>query len=129
MYYLADTVALVRHLRGGQGLGRQARSILREAEQGQHTIAISAITLVEMLYLSERRRIPVDLTTLDNLLAHSSNYAVVAVGFEVVKSTAAIDDIPELHDRLIVGTATWLSVPILTNDPVMMASQHVQTVW
>jgi len=82
-----------------------------------------------MLYLSERRRIPVDLTTLDNLLAHSSNYAVVAVGFDVVKSTAAIDDIPELHDRLIAGTATWLGVPILTNDPVMMPSQHVQTVW
>jgi hypothetical protein len=53
----------------------------------------------------------------------------VAVGFDVVKSTAAIDDIPELHDRLIAGTATWLGVPILTNDPVMMASQHVQTVW
>jgi predicted nucleic acid-binding protein len=129
MYYLADTAALVRHLRGGRGLGRQARSVLREAEQGQHTIAISGITLVEILYLSERRRIPVDLTTLDDLLAHSSNYTVVAVGFEVVKTTAAIDDIPELHDRLIAGTAAWLDVPILTNDPVMMASLHVQTVW
>jgi hypothetical protein len=46
MYYLADTVALVRHLRGGRGLGRQARRILREADQGQHTIAISGITEV-----------------------------------------------------------------------------------
>ena len=129
MYYLTDTVALVRHLRGGRGLGRQARSILREAEQGQHTIAISGISLVEILYLSERRRIPVDLTTLDNLLTHSTNYAVVAIDFEVVKTTAAIDDIPELHDRLIAGTAAWLGVPILTNDPAMMASQHVQTLW
>jgi hypothetical protein len=84
---------------------------------------------MEILYLSERRRIPVDLTTLDNFLAHSSNYAVVSVGFEVVKATAAIDDIPELHDRLIAGTASWLGVPVLTNDPAMMASQHVQTVW
>ena len=129
MYYLADTVALVRHLRRGRGLGREARRILREADQGEHTIAISGITLMEILYLSERRRIPVDLTTLDNFLAHSSNYAVVSVGFEVVKATAAIDDIPELHDRLIAGTASWLGVPVLTNDPAMMASQHVQTVW
>jgi len=53
----------------------------------------------------------------------------VAIGFEVVKTTAAIDDIPELHDRLIAGTAAWLGVSILTNDPAMMASQHVQTVW
>jgi len=129
MYYLADTVALVRYLRGGRGLGRQVRRILRETDQGQHTIAISGITLMEILYLSERRRIPVDFTTLDNFLAHSSNYAVVSVGFQVVKAAAAIDDIPELHDRLIAGTAAWLSVPILTNDSVMMASQHVQTVW
>jgi len=129
MYYLADTVALVRHLRGGRGLGRRVRTILGEADEGHHTIAISGITLMEILYLSERRRIPVDLTTLDNLLTHSSNYAVVAIGFEVVKTTAAIDDIPELHDRLIAGTAAWLGVPILTNDPAMMASQHVQTLW
>ena len=128
MFYLADTVALVRHLRRGRGLGREARRILREADQGQHTIAISGITLMEILYLSERRRIPVDLTTLDNFLAHSSNYAVVSVGFEVVKAAAAIDDIPELHDRLIAGTASWLGVPVLTNDPAMVASQHVQTV-
>lgn len=84
---------------------------------------------MEILYLSERRRIPIDLTTLDNFLAHSSNYAVVPVGFEVVKAAAAVDDIPELHDRLIAGTAAWLGIPILTNDPVMMASQYVQTVW
>lgn len=84
---------------------------------------------MEIFYLSEHRRIPIDLTTLDNFLAHSSNYAVVSVGFEVVKAAAAIDDIPELHDRLIAGTAAWLDVLILTSDPVMMASQHVQTVW
>jgi PIN domain nuclease of toxin-antitoxin system len=84
---------------------------------------------MEILYLSERRRIPIDLTTLDNFFAHSSNYAVVPIGFEVVKTAATINDVHELHDRLIVGTAAWLGVPILTNDPVMIASQHVQTVW
>ncbi|MBI4331096.1 MAG: PIN domain-containing protein [Chloroflexi bacterium] len=129
MHYLADTMALVRHLRGGRGLGRQARKILRESDQGHHTIAISGVTLMEILYLFERKRIPVDLDTLGNLLAQSSNYGVVPVDFQVVKSAAAIDDVPELHDRLIAGTATWLGIPMLTSDPVMMASQHVQTIW
>ena len=94
MYYLADTVALVRHLRGGRGLGRRVRTILGEADEGHHTIAISGITLMEILYLSERRRIPVDLTALDNLLTHSSNYAVVAIGFEVVNPTTLLNTIP-----------------------------------
>jgi hypothetical protein len=84
---------------------------------------------MEILYLSERRRIPVDLATLEDLLAQSSNYAVVPVGFEVVNAAAAVDDVPELHDRLIAGTAAWLGIPMLTGDPVLMASRHVQTVW
>ena len=129
MDYLADTMALVQHLRGGRGLGRRARRILRQADQGHHTIVIFGVTLMEILYLSEHRRIPIDLGILGNLLAQSSNYTVVPVGFDVVKAAAAIDDVPELHDRLIAGTAAWLGILILTNDPVMMASRHVQTVW
>ena len=129
MFYLADTMALVWYLRGHRRLGKQARRILREADQGPHTIAISGVTLMEILYLSERRRISISLENLDNLLAQSANYMVVPIGFEVVKAAAGIDDVPELHDRLIAGTAAWLGVPILTNDSVLTASQHVDTVW
>ena len=102
---------------------------MREADQGHHTIAISAVTLMEILYLSERRRIPIGLENLGNLLAQSTNYTLVPIGLEVVKAAAGIDDVPELHDRLIAGTAAWLGIPILTNDPIMIDSQHVQTVW
>jgi PIN domain nuclease of toxin-antitoxin system len=129
MYYLADTMALVWYLRGRRRFGKQAREILREADQGRHTIAISGVTVMEILYLSERRRIPIGLQDLGILLGQSTNYTVVPIGFEVVNAAAGIDDIPELHDRLIAGTAAWLGVPILTNDPVMTDSRHVLTVW
>ena len=105
MFYLADTMALVWYLRGHRRLGKQARRILREADQGHHTIAISGVTLMEILYLSERRRISISLENLDNLLAQSANYMVVPIGFEVVKAVAGIDDVPELHDRLIAGSS------------------------
>ena len=67
MYYMSDTVALVWHLRTHRRAGRQARRILREADQGHHTIAISGVTLMEILYLSEQRRISISLDNLDNL--------------------------------------------------------------
>jgi PIN domain nuclease of toxin-antitoxin system len=129
MYYLADTMTLVWYLRGRRRFGKQAREILRAADQGHHTIAISGVTLMEILYLSERRRIPIGLENLGDFLAQSTNYTVVPIGFEVVNAAADIDDVPELHDRLIAGTAAWLGVPILTNDPIMTNSQHVQTMW
>jgi hypothetical protein len=50
-------------------LGAQARKVLQEADQGLHTMVISGATLMEILYLSERQRISVDLTVLKNLLA------------------------------------------------------------
>ena len=84
---------------------------------------------MEVLYLSERGRISVGLGTVGNLLAQSNNYAVIPVDFDVLTATATIDDIPELHDRVIAGTAAWLNIPILTNDPDMTASRHVQTIW
>jgi len=129
MVYVADTVTLVWHLEKHRRLGAQARSVWQEADQGQHTSVLSGATLMEILYLSERRRISVDLTILKNLLARNKNYSVAPVSFEVIEATASIDDIPELHDRVIAGTATWLNIPILTNDPDMTASRHVRTIW
>jgi len=84
---------------------------------------------MEILYLSERRRISVDLTAVKNLLAQSQSYTVAPVSFEVIEATATIDDVPELHDRVIAGTAAWLDISILTNDPDMTASLHVRTIW
>ena len=55
MDYLADTVAIVRHLRQHPALGSQAANILHEADQGLHRIYLSAITLMEVLYLSAVR--------------------------------------------------------------------------
>jgi len=40
-----------------------------------------------------------------------------------------VDDVPELHDRIIVGTAKWLGVPILTGDGIISESSHAQTIW
>jgi hypothetical protein len=102
---------------------------MEETDQGYHTIAISGVTLMEVLYLSERGRISVGLGTLGNWFAQSTNYIVIPVDFDVLTATAIVDDIFELHDRVIAGTAVWLDVPILTNDPDMAASRHVQTIW
>lgn len=129
MYYLADTMALVWNIQKDRKLGKRARQILTASEQGQYTITISGVTLMEIQYLSERGRISVNLATLQNVFAQSSNYAVIPVDFDVATASALIDDIPELHDRVIAGTAAWLNIPILTNDPDITASRHVRTLW
>lgn len=129
MEYLADTVAIVRHLRGHSALGPHAAGILQGADTGEHHIYLSAITLMEILYLSEAKRIDVPLVELIGLVSESANYEIVPVNTDVVLAAAEVDDVPELHDRIIVGTAKWLGVPLLTADEVISRSRHTRTIW
>ena len=129
MEYLADTVAIVRHLRRHRALGREAAQILREADQGLHTIYISAITLMEVLYLSEAGRIDLPLTELTVRVSRSRNYKVLPVDSDVTLAAVGIDDVPDLHDRIIVASARYLGVPILTGDRIIAASEHARTLW
>lgn len=129
MEYLADTVAIVRHLRGHLALGPQAAQILQDADVGRHHVYLSAITLMEVLYLSEAKKVNVRLDELIGRVSGSVNYEIVPVNADVVLAAAEVDDVPELHDRIIVGTAKWLGVPLLTGDEIIRKSSHVRTIW
>jgi len=127
--YLADTVAIVRHLRAHPALGKEAARVLHEADAGQHRVYLSAITLMEVLYVSEAGRIGLPLSELVDKVTRGRNYEIVPVDTDVVLAAVGVDDAPDLHDRITVGTAQYLGVPILTGDRVIAASQYAQTLW
>ncbi|MFH1486476.1 MAG: PIN domain-containing protein [Chloroflexota bacterium] len=129
MEYLADTVAIVRHLCEHPALGPQAAQILRDADAGEHHVYLSAITLIEVLYLSEAKRVDVHLDEIIRYVSDSVNYEIVPINADVIVAAADVHDVSELHDRIIVGTAKWLGVPILTGDEIISESKHVQTIW
>jgi predicted nucleic acid-binding protein len=53
MEYLADTVSIIYHLGKRSRLGTDVDLIFQQADQGEHKVFISAITLMEVLYLSD----------------------------------------------------------------------------
>ena len=59
-------------------------------------------------------------------LFKSQNYQFVPLRFEIFKIASEIDDIPELHDRLIAATARYVELPIITNAPVILDSRFVE---
>lgn len=84
-----------------------------------------------MLKLDIFQRKPID-TTLRNVrdyfLCHERvRYAPVSS--EVIYKSFEIDDIPELHDRIIAGTAYALQARLITNDSIIQLSQFVTTIW
>lgn len=129
MNYLADTVALIHYLWRPERLGAECRRILREAEQGQHHVLVSAISLMEVLYLAEAQRISVPLSERLVVLRQSRNFSLAPVDAVVVEAAVADDDVPELHDRTLVGTALAYGVAILTSERVIAAWRHAHAVW
>ena len=94
------------------------------ADRGENVIIIPAVVLMEVLYLFEKSRISVDLLQAEELLK-SRNYRFQPLTLEIIRVASEINDIPELHDRMIAATARYLDIPIITNDPVIIASRFV----
>jgi len=107
----------------------QAKEKFQSAEKGETEILIPALVFAELAYLSENNRIDTTLEDAKRALAKNKNLKVYPLAFETVRSAFEIDDIPELHDRLIAAAAKELGIEIITNDPEIEQSVHVRTIW
>ncbi len=123
MRYLADTVAVVRHFAGLGRIGKAAKRILRDTDKGRNTIFISIVSMIEILCLSERNRIPLDLEKTKHKLRDLENYQIVELDMDIVEKAKAVQGL-ELHDRLIVASANppflVLSASILPKMDMLM---------
>lgn len=126
--YVTDTMALVSYV-GKRKLPISVKQIFQMADLGQIQILIPAIVLVEVAYLFEKGRIDVSLKDIFNHLAAVPDYVEQPLSFEIVTQSFKITDIPELHDRIIGGTAAFLDLELITNDPKIQASTFVKTIW
>ena len=128
MQYLADTVAIIRHFASAGKIGKAAKSILRDADSGKNRILISIISMVEILYLSERNRIPLNLEEARRKLLRLDNYVIVDLDLGIVENARTVQGL-ELHDRLIVSTGLYLNVSLLTSDHIIRDSGQIDVIW
>jgi PIN domain nuclease of toxin-antitoxin system len=125
MQYLLDTVTVIRHFTESGKIGEKAKNILNSR---QHSFFISVISLIEILYLSEKKRIKINLTETINEIEKSSLYTIVDLTPDIVKTAEKLK-FPELHDRLILSTAKWLGIPVLSSDKHFKKVKTIEVVW
>ena len=126
--FVTDTMGLVLRIERRR-LGTTAKSIFESAEEGDVVIYLPAMIFAEILYLSEKQRIGISLHAVNEYMKQFPNYKEYSMSFSVIQSSSEITDIPELHDRLIAGTARFLNLDLITNDPIIQASSFIKTVW
>jgi len=126
--WVVDTMALVLKLERRR-CPQQVRTIFEEAEHGLTTLYVPALVLVEIGYLSERGRIDATLDEATNYCRTHQTIEMMPLTHDIILRSFEIDDIPELHDRLIAGTAATLQLPLITNDPVIAHSSYLTVIW
>jgi predicted nucleic acid-binding protein len=109
--FVTDTMGLVLRIERRR-LGPVARAIFDAVESGTATVYIPALVFAVTTYLEQ-----------------FPSYKEFPMSLAVVQSAAEITDVPELHDRLIAGTARSLNLDLITNDPTIRASTFLKTVW
>jgi hypothetical protein len=62
-------------------------------------------------------------------LKESAEFLVVPLEANDVLDFDRDEMIPEMHDRIIVGLARRLNVPLITSDGIISASGMVRIVW
>ena len=105
------------------------KEIFNLAKNEKVEIYIPAIVFAELAYLSEKNRINTNLKEAEIFLDNHKKIIQYPLTISVVKQAFKINDIPELHDRLISAVGRELQIPILTNDPIIQSSKHVEFLW
>jgi PIN domain nuclease of toxin-antitoxin system len=129
---VADTHTALWHLFGDAKLSRTAEDFIQAAAARRDKVAVSAISVAELVYLVEKNRLP--RSAYDELALALNNPAHVfteaALTAKVVQSMwqvsrAAVPDVP---DRIVAATAIYFKVPVLSRDG-RIRSANLQTIW
>jgi PIN domain nuclease of toxin-antitoxin system len=125
--FVTDTMAYILHLEKRK-MPKKSKAIFDDTENGKSQIIVPSMTVAEIAYLSEKKRIDTDLNEVQEHLQNSKNFKEQPLTNDIVRVSFEIDDVPELHDKLIAGTAKHLNCPIITNDPKIETSKHVKSI-
>ena len=129
---VADTHTAVWYLFNNPRLSATARQAIEEALLAGDQIGVSSISLVEMVYLSEKGRIPSTAVhdLIHRLLDPESPLHELPVDASVAEQTASIsrDEVPDMPDRIVAATGLRYAVPVISRDGKIRASR-IQTIW
>jgi PIN domain nuclease of toxin-antitoxin system len=132
MTIVLDTHAVIWSLIGPEELSPAAVETIRGATEVGDPVYVPSISIVEVVYLVERGRLPsAALTSLIATLNDADSGLVVApLNTEVAEAVRRIprDVVPDMPDRIIAATAFHLGPPLVTRDQ-RIRSAGLETIW
>jgi PIN domain nuclease of toxin-antitoxin system len=130
---VADTHAVIWYLLKAAKLSVEALAALDTATQEGEPIYLASISLVEVIYLTEKGKLPqVALERLNAALTEpEAGFVLVPLDGSIIQAVQQIpgDVVPEMPDRIIAATAFYLNLPLVTRDLRIQMLDVISTVW
>ena len=127
MNYLLDTVVLIRYLAALGEITAKAKIILDNTGK-KNIFFVSVISLMEILYLTEKHRITISLEQIIKLIEESAYFYFVDLSPEVILMAKSVD-FHELHDRMILATAKYHNIPVISSDKQFKNVKGIKVIW
>lgn len=123
---LADTHAILWYLFDAERLSSEGRAALDGAIAAGFPILVSAISIIEIIYLEEKRKISAGAAERirQACAAEDPSIEIVAIDERVAYGIQNIvrAEVPDMPDRIIAATAVSLGVPLVTRDHKIRSS-------
>ncbi|MGI8849280.1 MAG: type II toxin-antitoxin system VapC family toxin [Pyrinomonadaceae bacterium] len=133
MNCVTDTHALIWYLFALPELSQKAKDFFDEVANLGGNIFVPTICIFEIIYLSEKNRLPNNVLPRVNSTIQTTNSVVVPINlsyaisqnlFSIPRST--VSDMP---DRIISATALHLGLPLVTRDRSISQLSIIKTIW
>lgn len=128
-----DTQIAVWHFEASPRLSKIAVNSLNEAAEQGENIFLSAISIVEIIYLIEKGRLVEETLTIliEFLRSPDSSFLVQSVNSGVAETLREIPRsiVPDMPDRIIAATALHLGLPLITSDSDIRKLKNIETIW
>ena len=129
---VADTHAAIWHLFDDPQLSVAARKFIDDAAVARRKIALSPISLAEVVYLIEKNRLPMAAYTDLRKALNDPNHVLEEVPFtmEIVEAMQRVarNEVPDMPDRIVAATAVYRGVQVTSRDR-RIRSADLHTVW
>ena len=127
--YVTDTHALFWYRKDSSKLSPAADAVFRLAFAGGAQILVPAIVVAELYYLTQKlgtAQTPSDILA---DIKSSREFVFSELGQADLENLVRVNDVPEMHDRLIAAAALTHEAAIISKDETLRSSAAVEVIW